>query len=325
MISAIPVGVAFLVDFELDIPAAGALAGGALLGGFIAFDAPWLVRFRWQLAVAPGIGLAAALGALTADPAWLAVVTMTAFASASGLTFAVSPRVGIVGLTCVLALLLAQGLALGEGDAAAALAFGTAGAALSALVSLGTGLVLAKAEDQSPQPAIGEAVERIRMALATRSASFWHGLRWGCALGIGTAASHLVDLGPHGYWIPLTVLFVLRPSPDETIERIVMRAVGTVAGLIAATVLAALLGRHAIPLTLVITLAAGYSYALLPLQYALFTAAVTILVVLLVYALGEAASEAVDERAIGTAIGLAIVALAALTWGLPRARPARGA
>ncbi len=315
LLVSIPVGVAILVDLELDSPAAGAVATGALMTGFIAFDAPALVRLRWQLAAAPAIGLAAALGALTADPAWLAVATMTAFASAAGLAVAVTPRFGIAGLICVLSLLLAQGLALEPGDAPAALALGAAGAGLQALVSLISGLLGRRREDPSPQPGAPEAANRIRLAVSVRSESFWHALRWGSALGVGTAVSHLVDLGPHSYWIPLTVLFVLKPSPDETIERMGMRAVGTVAGLLAATALAALLGRHAIPLAAVISFAAAFCFALLAIEYALFTAAVTVFVVLLIYALGASASEAVDERAIGTAIGIGIVALAVLTWG----------
>ncbi len=232
LLASIPVGVAILIDLEIDSTAAGAIATGALLTGFLAFDAPALVRLRWQLAAAPAIGLSAALGALTADPAWLAVVTMTVFASTAGLAVAVTPRLGIAGMVCVLALLLAQGLALEPGDAPAALALGAAGAGLQALVSLISGLLGRRAEDPSPQPGFDEAAHRLRLAVATRSQSFWHALRWGTALGLGTALSHVVDLGPHSYWIPLTVLFVLKPSPDETIERMGMRAVGTVAGLL---------------------------------------------------------------------------------------------
>ncbi len=39
----------------------------------------------------------------------------------------------------------------------------------------------------------------------------------------------------HGYWIPMTILFVLRPGYGETLERIAMRAAGTVLGLLIAT------------------------------------------------------------------------------------------
>ena len=39
----------------------------------------------------------------------------------------------------------------------------------------------------------------------------------------------------HGFWIPLTILFVMRPDRDETYLRLVLRAVGTVLGLIVAT------------------------------------------------------------------------------------------
>ena len=49
LIVAIPVGVAMLLDLELDAPASGAISTGALLAGFVAFDAPARTRLVWQL------------------------------------------------------------------------------------------------------------------------------------------------------------------------------------------------------------------------------------------------------------------------------------
>jgi uncharacterized membrane protein YccC len=59
--------------------------------------------------------------------------------------------------------------------------------------------------------------------------------------------------------------------------------------------------------------AAMFAYALLALEYALFTAAITVFVVLLTDSLGERALEAADQRALATALGIAVAAAAIAT------------
>jgi hypothetical protein len=318
LLVALPVGVAVLIDLQLDSPVAGGLSTGALLAGFLAFDAPARTRFTWQLFTAPLIGVAGALGALTSSPGWLAVVTMTLFASLAGLTVAVSLRLSIAGMVCTLALLLAQGFGLHPQDAPDAFVIATVGALGQALLSLA--LTLRERGTEWPRPIAGarEAARQIAGCIDLRSPSLRHALRWGIGLGIGVAAYHVIDLGPHGYWIPLTVLFVLKATPGDTYERIAMRAVGTFAGLVLATAIAELIGRDAVVNAAILTIAAACSFALLAIEYALFTTAITVYIVVLAHALGQAAFQAVDERGIATVIGLVI---AALGFVLLRDRP----
>jgi len=309
LLVALPVGAAVLVDLQLDSPVAGGLSTGALLAGFLAFDAPARTRFTWQLLAAPVIGAAGALGALTSSPGWLAVLTMTLFASLAGLTVAVSLRLSIAGMVCTLALLLAQGFALHPHDAPDAFAIATLGALGQALLSLVVSLRERAGEWPRPIAGARDAVRTIAGCIDTRGPSFRHALRWGIGLGMGVAAYQVIDLGPHGYWIPLTVLFVLKATPGDTYERIAMRAVGTFAGLILATAIAELIGRHAVVNATVLTVAAACSFALLAIEYALFTAAITVYIVVLAHALGQGAFQAVDERGVATLIGLVIAAL----------------
>ncbi len=310
LVVALPVGAGALVDLQLDSPVAGAISTGALLTGFVAFDAPARTRFVWQLPFAPVIGAFAAIGALTANPGALAAVAMTVLACVAGLTVAVSLRLSVVGMMCVLALLLAQGFDLAPHEAPAALLLGAAGALAQALLSLTVGLFDSAVERVHPVDGSRAALRAVRASIDVRSPSLRHALRWGIALGIGVAFYHVVDLGSHGYWVPLTILFVLKPTPGDTYERMAMRAAGTAAGLAVATGLAVPLDHHAVPTALVLTIVAACSLALLAIQYALFTAAITIYIVVLAHALGESAIEAVDERAVATVIGIAIAGLA---------------
>jgi hypothetical protein len=315
LISAIPLAAAVLVDLQLDSPAAGAISTGALLSGFIAFDAPWRTRCAWQVVTAPMIGAAAALGALTRDPTVLAALTMAGFASMAGLTVAVSPRLAVSGLIIVLALLLGQGLSLDSDEATEALLLGGCGAGLEALLSLAMGAREPRPERIDRAAAIRSAWGAIRESLNLGSPNLRHALRWGIALGIGVAVYHLLGLDQHGFWVPLTILFVLRATPTETVERIGMRAAGTVAGLVLATALGQLTGSYPVVDALLIGIAAAFSFALLAIEYALFTTAITCYAVLLPDALGQPAFEVADERALATAIGIGIAALALMAWG----------
>jgi hypothetical protein len=311
LLVAIPVGVAALIDLQWDSPVAGGLSTGALLAGFVAFDAPARSRFVWQLAVAPLIGVAGALGALTSSPGALAALTMAAFACLAGITVAVSLRLAIVGMMCTLALLLAQGFGLHPHDAPDAFVVGAAGALSQALLSLVVTL-WEEATEPTPRPVAGarDAARAVTGCMDLRDRSLRHALRWGIGLGLAVGLYHVIDLGPHGYWIPLTVLFVLKPGPAETNERIAMRAAGTLAGLLLATGLAELLGRDPLANAIVLTIAAACSFALLLIEYALFTTAITVYIVVLAHALGQGAFQAADERAVATVIGLVIAAIA---------------
>ena len=325
LVTAIPVGAALFVDLEVDSAAAGAVSAGAFLAGFIAFEAPPLTRARWQVLSAPGIGAAAALGALTGDSVWLAVPTMIIVSVALGLWGAVSRRLAIVGLNIVLALLLAQGLGLEPSQAADALLLGGLGAASQALLTL-VGLAWNRGTDDPEHgPGWREAIATLRASLTAGAPIARHALRWGVALGVGTAVYNVIDLHPHGYWIPLTILFVLRPTPGETAERIGMRAAGTVAGIAIALAVAGPIDGLPVLQAIAISIAAGFAFALLAAEYALFTTAITAYIVLVIHALGQSAFQAADERAVATAAGLAIVALLVLAWDGPKAlMPGRG-
>jgi uncharacterized membrane protein YccC len=320
LLAGIPVGGAFLVDLEADLGAAGAISTGALLAGFVAFDAPGRTRFAWQMLTAPAIGAAAGLGALTLGPGWLAAVTMWVVASTAALSIAVSPRLYVAALTCVLALLLAQGLAPERDIAVDAMLLGAAGVALQALFSLATA-PLDPTEYRAPRlEDLRRAGAAVRRDIRSRHVAVWHALRWGLALAVGVAAAHIVSLGPHGYWIPLTVLFVLRPQESETVERIAMRAAGTLLGLVIGTPAAIALGGSPGAECVAIAAAAAFAFALLAIEYALFTTSITCLVVLLSHALGQSAWSAAGQRAIATLLGIAIVVAVVAIWSAPAPR-----
>lgn len=316
---ALPVGLALILELGLDSPSKGAIGTGALLAGFPAMDAPAGPRAAWQAAVAPLIGIAAVLGVLTGSNAFLAVAAMAAVGALAGYCFAVSLRLAIAGLSVALSLLIAQDLPLDLGDAMPALLLATAGGLLQAVFSLCVWAVGDRKEQGGESGWDWPAARRaLRHNFTLRSTSFRHGLRFGGALGAGVALYWLLGIHEHGFWIPLTILFVMRPQEDETHRRLALRAIGTAIGLVIATALAEGLRGNEIAIAVCLTIATGFAYGLLTVQYALFTAAITTYAVLLADSIGETAFHAAGERALGTVLGILIAGAAFLLWPNPK-------
>jgi hypothetical protein len=315
---AVPIGVALAIELGFDAPTKGAVATGALLAGFPGLDAPARPRAGWQAAAAPAIGVAAALGVLSSQSAVAAVLAMGLLGAAAGYCFSVSLRLAIAGLSVSLAMMIGQGLFLAPGDAWPALLYGTVGGLLQAAWSLLVRFFADRSEEDEASGWDGRAaLAALRANVTLRSASARHAIRFGVALAAGVALYRALGMKEHGFWIPLTILFVMRPERDETYHRLVLRGLGTVLGLIVATAIAAGFSGNDLVVGTVLTISAALTFGLLTVQYALFTAAITTYVVLLSDSLGEAALDAAGQRASGTALGIAIAFLAFLLWPNP--------
>ncbi|HVT00398.1 MAG TPA: FUSC family protein [Solirubrobacterales bacterium] len=307
---AVPIALALIFEFSLGWPSRGAIATGALICGFTALDAPAGPRAVWQAATAPLIGAAAALGVLSSQSAPAAVVAMGLVGAAAGYCYADTLRLAFGGFVVTVALMISQGLFLPVDDAVPAFAYGTLGALLQAAWAACVWLVYDREADGKSGWDPVRVKARLRANLSLDSPYARHAIRYGAALALGVAIYRAAGMRDHGYWIPLTILFVLRPEEDETDRRLVLRAVGTVAGIAVATGLAVLFDGAELWIGITLSLAAALSFGLLTVQYALFTAAITAYVVLLSDTLGEARLDAAGQRLLGTAVGIAIAYVA---------------
>ena len=111
-----------------------------------------------------------------------------------------------------------------------------------------------------------------------------------------------------GYWIPMTAMMVQKPLFAETLNRSLMRVVGTLAGAVLATVF--LLFIHPEPMVLA-WIAVGFtflSYLTVAINYALFSAFITSYIVFLLSLNALPGPEIAHRRAYATVVG-GVVAL----------------
>ncbi|MFI1761573.1 FUSC family protein [Streptomyces sp. NPDC020800] len=158
----------------------------------------------------------------------------------------------------------------------------------------------------------------IRTARAARgavlSANSWrYGLRLALCIGIAQALVSLVPV-PRSYWVALTITFVLKPDFGSVFSRALLRALGTVAGLvIAAAVLAEVpRGWWDVPVMFVL---APLIPALTPRGYGYQTAAITPVILLLSDNLNHQGTALLLPRLLDSLMGCAIALVAGyLLW-----------
>ncbi|MBV9795264.1 MAG: FUSC family protein [Actinobacteria bacterium] len=160
---------------------------------------------------------------------------------------------------------------------------------------------------------VRSAAENLTAAAGTETEAGRHALRLAVVAGIGEIIAQASGL-PHGYWIVLTALIVLRPDYASTIFRGVQRAAGTVVG--AGLGLATALLLHVGPgvLVAVVGVTMTVSYAVFAVNYLLFAVFLTDFVVTLLALLGQTAEQTVVARLIGTGIGAALALIGYLAW-----------
>ncbi|SED39153.1 Uncharacterized membrane protein YccC [Streptomyces sp. 2231.1] len=158
----------------------------------------------------------------------------------------------------------------------------------------------------------------IRTARAARnvvlSANSWrYGLRLALCIGIAQSLVSLVPVA-RSYWVALTITFVLKPDFGSVFSRALLRAVGTVAGLVVAAVVLAAVpegwGDVAVMLVL-----APLIPALTPRGYGYQTAAVTPAILLLSDILNHQGTALLLPRLADSLLGCAIALVAGyLLW-----------
>jgi uncharacterized membrane protein YccC len=213
------------------------------------------------------------------------------------------------------------GYALGRFDAVALTANGSEAALVQHLSEQLREAVELRFGDTSPEAAdlaelwrpalpgrLGSMAAAVRGSLTRDSSVLRHAVRLGAAAAIGTAIARFADV-PHGYWIPLTVVMVLRPETAHTYTRCVGRVAGNIVGIVVAS--AVILFVHPVGFTAaaLAVVFLGVAYAVSGFGYFALSAALAAAIVFLVE-IGGAAEGAAVDRLLATLIGGALAVLA---------------
>jgi len=116
------------------------------------------------------------------------------------------------------------------------------------------------------------------------------------------------------YWIPMTIVLVLKPEFAVTFSRGVLRIAGTLAGLLLATALFHFLPIHTAMEIVLIGLFTFLMRWIGPANYGIFGVTVSALVVLLISITGVAPKDVIAARGANTIIGGAFALLAYAAW-----------
>jgi uncharacterized membrane protein YccC len=160
-----------------------------------------------------------------------------------------------------------------------------------------------------------DARDILRANLSLRSAVFRHAIRLGVALALATALYRLVPLPfSNGYWIPLTMVLVLRPEFQATFSRGIARFLGTLLGAILATVLIDILKPGLGLLTALDIIAVYCAYAVFLANYALFALFFSIETIFLLTLVTGQPLTVAEARVVNTAIGGVLALLIYIIW-----------
>jgi len=153
----------------------------------------------------------------------------------------------------------------------------------------------------------------LRANLNLQSAVFRHAIRLAALVALGNG----LERGFYwhrSYWLPMTIVLVLKPEFTTTFSRGLLRIGGTIAGLFLATALFRFL-----PDTVTVQIVLIFVFTLLlrwvgPANYGIFAVAISALVVLLIAITGVSPRELIWARGINTAAGGALALLAYWIW-----------
>ncbi|MGN9755753.1 FUSC family protein [Streptomyces sp. SD31] len=169
-------------------------------------------------------------------------------------------------------------------------------------------------DDRLGRPAtLGTRAARALRGVTLSAASWRYGLRLALCIGLAQILVSLIPV-PRSYWVALTITFVLKPDFGSVFSRALLRALGTVAGLvIAAAVLAEVpRGWWDVP---VLFLLAPLIPAFTPRGYGYQTAAITPVILLVSDVLNREGTALLLPRLVDSLMGCAIALVAGyLLW-----------
>lgn len=156
-------------------------------------------------------------------------------------------------------------------------------------------------------------MEALRANLNLQSPAFRHALRLAVLVAAGDIIGRMVSWR-RTYWLPMTVVLVLKPEFTATFTRGLLRIAGTIVGLLLATGLVHMFRLNVAEQVILIFAFVFLLRWLGPANYGIFGIVVSALIVLLLAISGIAPKDVIWARGINTAVGGVLALLAYRLW-----------
>jgi len=169
-------------------------------------------------------------------------------------------------------------------------------------------------DDRLGRPAaLGIRTARALRNVTLSAASWRYGLRLALCIGIAQALVSIVPV-PRSYWVALTITFVMKPDFGSVFSRALLRALGTVAGLLVAAAVLSQVSRGWWDVAVLLCLAPLIPL-LTPRGYGYQTAAITPVILLLSDVLNHQGTALLLPRLLDSLMGCGIALVAGyLLW-----------
>jgi uncharacterized membrane protein YccC len=156
-------------------------------------------------------------------------------------------------------------------------------------------------------------IDRMRAGASLHTAAGRHALRLAVVVALTELLVQRVAL-PRAYWAVVAASTVLRPGFGATFTRGAERVLGTLAGVVIATLIAVAIDPGGWGVVVVVAILAYCMYAVFPASFTAGTALLTGLIVFLLHAVSPDTAQTALDRGIDTAIGGAIGLIAYALW-----------
>ena len=297
-------------------PGAGMIAaGGAVTVGFGAMHDIDGSRFVPMIGAAVGMAVSTLIGMVAGHQNYFLLMNCAIWGFGYGLLTTRASGVSWVGQQCVVTMLVASAFPFGWRQAAIRASLVLAGGGLQILFTSIQLRVLrglrgdvyafirhSLAEKKAFQESMAVSFRSVLAPDAPPNPVFHFGIRIAVVLTLSAEIDRRMQI-PSGYWIPMTALLVLKPAFNETVKRALARITGTLVGAVLTSYLVAHLQPTPVLLACLVVVFAFACYALVNVNYALFTMFMTSYIVFLLALANLPGPVVAHRRALCTVTG----------------------
>jgi uncharacterized membrane protein YccC len=265
------------------------------------------------------VAVGAFLGALCGIRSFAIYPVVALCTFGAGLLVELGPQAALIGVSAVTSLVFSASFDVSAPEAFVVGGVTLLGGLLTAALTLVTRRRLNRYAHPSRHGGVtGLAWSRqgaatLRRTVHLRSGSFWHALRLAAAALAGTVLFRVTN-PEDGFWIPEAAMFIMRPEPQLTRRRAVLRIIGSVAGAVLTTVVLVALRPGTTLLAVLAVVASGIAFSVQRVNFGLFVTFLTCIFALLAAFGGLPARTAVTNRLVDNLIGTALAVAALWLW-----------